>query len=406
MAISHVEIKDFMVFRGEFVADFCPGVNVIIGGNSTGKTTLLKVMYAALASEKDVTQNILERQFIPMRSVYDRDMSPPTTGDSVKYSVTVTAANIKGESVSTTTKTSDKYINLSDKNGNPVPVDQRSPEMRMFQLDMSNKIIVKSHVYVPEFDLLKTVEHFKREFQFLLKGITSQQRWFDEKILNTEQNTNGGLDRLGADLIHLYCSDEPTGALFAKLFNIGRNSQTFFTGKEATEFCETICQKLTAKGIVFSGVLFGQDLQRFVFSNGVLSLYEASGVRKFGLLWLLIKYKFLELDSNSILFWDEPENSLNPELMSIFVEILLDLSRKGVQIFIATHNYHLARYFDVRKDKSVPVMFHNLSKSKNSRINCTSSSEYIKLPDNFLETASADLFKAVVTDAMEVQDDE
>jgi energy-coupling factor transporter ATP-binding protein EcfA2 len=43
--ITRVELKDFLVFKGEFKADFCPGVNVLIGGNGTGKTTLMKVMY-------------------------------------------------------------------------------------------------------------------------------------------------------------------------------------------------------------------------------------------------------------------------------------------------------------------------------------------------------------------------
>jgi recombinational DNA repair ATPase RecF len=44
--ITRVELKDFLVFKGEFTADFCPGVNVLIGGNGSGKTTLMKVLYA------------------------------------------------------------------------------------------------------------------------------------------------------------------------------------------------------------------------------------------------------------------------------------------------------------------------------------------------------------------------
>lgn len=45
-AVTRMEIKDFLVFKGEFTVDFCPGVNVFIGGNGTGKTTLLRAMYA------------------------------------------------------------------------------------------------------------------------------------------------------------------------------------------------------------------------------------------------------------------------------------------------------------------------------------------------------------------------
>jgi len=43
MAIDRVEIQDFLVFKGEFSATFCPGVNVLIGDNGTGKTTLMNV---------------------------------------------------------------------------------------------------------------------------------------------------------------------------------------------------------------------------------------------------------------------------------------------------------------------------------------------------------------------------
>ncbi len=45
MYIKRVELEDFLVFRNEFALNFCPGVNVFIGGNGTGKTTLLKMMY-------------------------------------------------------------------------------------------------------------------------------------------------------------------------------------------------------------------------------------------------------------------------------------------------------------------------------------------------------------------------
>ena len=47
MAINRIELNDFLVFQGDFAADFCSGVNVLIGGNATGKTTLLKTMYWA-----------------------------------------------------------------------------------------------------------------------------------------------------------------------------------------------------------------------------------------------------------------------------------------------------------------------------------------------------------------------
>jgi AAA15 family ATPase/GTPase len=127
---------------------------------------------------------------------------------------------------------------------------------------------------------------------------------------------------------------------------------------------------------------------------------EASGFKKIGYLGLLVAGG--QLSPGSVLFWDEPENSLNPELMPKLAEILLELSRSGVQIFLATHSYDLARYFDVRKDKSIPVAFHNLVK-ENAKITCNTAPEYIELENNLMETASAKLFDAVVDDAMGVQ---
>ena len=51
-AITRVELKNFLVFKGNFSADFCPGINVIIGENGSGKTTLLKSMYRLCGSNK------------------------------------------------------------------------------------------------------------------------------------------------------------------------------------------------------------------------------------------------------------------------------------------------------------------------------------------------------------------
>jgi len=51
-------------------------------------------------------------------------------------------------------------------------------------------------------------------------------------------------------------------------------------------------------------------------------------------------------------------------------------------------------------------MFHNLLKNDSGHIICNSSGEYIKIPDNLLESASANLFKAVIADALGVETDE
>ena len=90
---------------------------------------------------------------------------------------------------------------------------------------------------------------------------------------------------------------------------------------------------------------------------------EAEGLRKLGLLWKLIRNGLLE--KGSILLWDEPEANLNPELYPLVAEILLELQKNGVQIFLATHSYNFAKYLEIRRTNNEQVMFHNLYRSHN-----------------------------------------
>ncbi len=82
----------------------------------------------------------------------------------------------------------------------------------------------------------------------------------------------------------------------------------------------------------------------------------AEGLRKIGLLSYLIANG--SLDTNSILFWDEPESNMHPKLIDDIVQFLVVLANKGMQIFISTHspyviesfNNHLKRYKIKDKD--------------------------------------------------------
>ena len=64
MAITKIEINDFLVFKNDFTATFSEGVNVVIGGNATGKTTLLKAMYmmCVKTNDKNIHDAIMSRK--------------------------------------------------------------------------------------------------------------------------------------------------------------------------------------------------------------------------------------------------------------------------------------------------------------------------------------------------------
>ena len=308
MAINRVELNDYMVFKGNFAAEFGPGINVIIGGNATGKTTLLRA----------TCFNIGYNDFYPdiPHELYHRR-----------------ACSIAG------------LVRLDYHN-----------KIRIF----ADVIDVFDYVYIPEKDIL---EHAKGLLTFIDSKITGFGEVY-RKVLISAQDT-------------------PT--------------------QEQSELQKSISQKIA--GIIGGTVCRDEadgsyytlkpDGSRIPFGS------EASGYKKFGFLGLLVSTG--QLEPGSILFWDEPENSLNPELVPELVEILLELSKNGVQIFIATHDYNLARYFDIRKDKGLSVMFHNLSKKDDGQIVCDSSPKYLGLTDNLLEKTGEELFNAVVADAMGVR---
>ena len=86
----------------------------------------------------------------------------------------------------------------------------------------------------------------------------------------------------------------------------------------------------------------------------------AEGLRKIALLWQLIKNGTLE--KGAVLFWDEPEANINPKFIPELVKILLMLQEDGVQVFVSTHDYFLAKYFDVLKGTKDDVHYYSFYK--------------------------------------------
>jgi AAA15 family ATPase/GTPase len=261
MSINRVEIKDFLVFKGEFAMDFCPGVNVFIGGNGTGKTTLLKAMY-----------NSLRR--------VENDSLPKETQSAV--------------------------IREHELHRNKVKID-------------IGEGIFKKAVYIPEKDLL---EHAKGLLPFM-----------------EEKQT--GFSQIYKDVL-VKAMDVPT--------------------QKQTEMQKVLGNRIA--GIIDGHVAWDQGNGNFytIKTNGgrIPFSNEASGFKKLGFLGLLIACG--QIVPGTVLFWDEPENSLNPELVPVLVDILLELSRNGVQVFIATHSKILSEYFAVSRQKGDMVFFYSLYK--------------------------------------------
>lgn len=126
---------------------------------------------------------------------------------------------------------------------------------------------------------------------------------------------------------------------------------------------------------------------------------EAEGLKKIGLLWQLLMNENITTDT--VLLWDEPEANINPKFIPDIVEILLELQRQGVQIFITTHNYILAKYFGVKKMENDAVMYYSLYRNDNGNVNCESNEVFTELKNNAIMDTFIKLYKDELERAME-----
>lgn len=104
--------------------------------------------------------------------------------------------------------------------------------------------------------------------------------------------------------------------------------------------------------------------------------------------------------ADSILFWDEPESNINPKLIPKLVEILLELSRNGVQILIATHDYVFAKYVEVLSGNEDNVLFHNLVKIENN-VEVETQNKFSLLSNNSIRDENVNLYEAEIDKVMD-----
>jgi AAA15 family ATPase/GTPase len=318
MAINRVEIKDFLVFKGEFSMEFCPGVNVLIGGNATGKTTLLKCLYGAT----DTIGYGTSRYF---------NVPPSWSGDH-------DICKVYG-------MTHEDFIKRRAEDDNYPPII-----VLMSQSEEWDKIDKEYHSRVDEIASHSQKGRMLNE-EYLANPLDFNVTKKSVMIPTTEMLSHSkGLLALVYERMMPFEQTE---------IDILVKAQTPET-RQITPNALKILEKI--KRIIGGEVVFQDDTFYTQKENGdkIPFFLEASGYRKFGLLWKLLRNGLLE--SGTALFWDEPENSLNPELVPVLVDILLELSRNGVQVFVATHSKILSEYFAVSRQKGDTVFFYSLYK--------------------------------------------
>ncbi|HDH98926.1 MAG TPA: AAA family ATPase [Deltaproteobacteria bacterium] len=327
MTISKIKLERFTAFE-KLDLDLSPGINVFVGANGTGKTHLMKVAYAACDISK-TGKDIAEKL------VHDFMPSGLAIGRMVKRqkvstrcAIEVFRGNLKLRvSFSNHAQVTDSATVTGKKEWCKKPVES---------------------VYIPVKEMLSNAPGFRSLYA--------------QREIHFEEVYSDILDRAYRPALRGPIAKER---------------------KRLLTYLQKIMEgKVTIKDEEF----FLRNKQ----GNLEFSLL-AEGIRKLGLLWLLIQNGTL-LDG-SVLFWDEPETNLNPKIFGPLIEIFLELQRMDVQIFLATHDYVILKELDLRKGENDSVVFHSLFRDKESgQIQYHSTDEYLQIHPNAIQDTFLDLF--------------
>ncbi len=338
--ITRLELENFTCFA-KLDLEFSDGVNAFIGVNGTGKTHILKVLYAACAitvgegKDKHYVDKLCS-VFSPLGGDYQRLYRRPITSNAVTSIVITRDNNQKLTTVFPGRKEKIYFLPTDD-------------------LSWSNDAL--ESVYIPVKEMLTHAPGFlslfaKREISF--------EEVFRDVLME-------------AYLPKLKELPNPT---YEKLHK---------------ELGKAIGGKVIIRGEHF----FLKNKQgEFEFS------LLAEGVRKLALIWLLVQNG--SLNPGAVLFWDEPEANLSPSLLGLVVKTLLELQRQGVQIFLTTHNYVLLKEFDLRKKKEDAVHYISLFRDKDSDpVSSHSTDEYLFISPNAIAGTFSDLYKRDISRALQ-----
>jgi len=282
MKLTELKLRNFTVFE-EADFSFAPGINVFIGENGTGKSHVLKALYAVLKgvrvpqADKSEAERWQRERFA---EIFKTDSGTPAAVKSlVRVGEGAEAASLM---VAAEPQSETRLKIASD--GELV-------------LDSQNWTGRLDPIFLPARDVLAMYEGFAPIY--------------DRHRISFDEIYRDACVALG--LPDLRVADKQFADLLAELeHSMLRGTVTLANDRFYVDFGA------------------GKHEAHLV----------AEGLRKIATLVQLIRNGSIQ--PGSVLLWDEPEANLNPRLIAKIVPVLHGLAAKGVQIFIATHDYLLS----------------------------------------------------------------
>ncbi len=335
--ITKLKFDHFTAFK-ELSMQFSPGINILIGENGTGKTHVMKALYAACSVIDVQTSQTFDQK---LRAVF----LPDSMGRMVHRSrgqhsgtVKVVRRNVDD----TTDRSISCQLNTfgrSDVRTVRWNEDQRTPA-----------------TYIPVKDMLANAPRFRA--------------LYSERHIHFEE--------VYSDIIDKALQPIPRGK----------------PSSERTKLLEILKRNISGKVIEKNETFYLRN------KSGMLEFtLLAEGFRKLGLLYILIQNE--TLTNGSVLFWDEPEANLNPVLSETVVNILVELQKMGVQIFVATHDYVLLKEFELAANENTEMLIHSLYRDEGGCVRCSTTSDFDNVNPNAIDRAYEGLLDREINKSFE-----
>lgn len=330
-ALSRLRLKNFTAFS-DFNEELSNGLNVIIGENGTGKTHLLKVLYAASA--------------ITAGHDKERSIASKLQGVFSPYEGRMTRLIRRQQGL----PSAEIQVSRSDDANLRVVIDNMKASVRDVKVLGVRRWLSAELIsaYIPVKEMLSHAPGF----------------------ISTVEKREMAFEEVYVDIVRLALLPKLRGAVQADRRRLLESLQKCIQGR------------VEIKGEHFF-LKSGQGALEFTLL--------AEGMRKLALIWILIQNG--TLTRGAFLFWDEPEANINPQLLGEVASLILQLQRMGVQIFIATHSYVLLKEIDLRRERADKVRFFSLRRQgPKGQVVCQTSTSYAGVVPNPISESFSSIY--------------
>ena len=340
--INSLSLNNFTAFR-ELNLQCSNGINVFVGANSTGKSHILKLMYALCSANKPVEAKI---NADPARYISEKlnGVFKPEVSIGRLCRDEAKKASVRAD---LDTKTTIEFALSSDMDEIIVTENQSYAKYSWVP------------VFIPPKEMLSIFEGFSS--LYLKRELIIDETYFDlSQAIETPK-----------------LKETPSELISFLLNKIKKTCEgEFLLMKQKKFYYKPIKGKILEVELV------------------------AEGFRKLGMLQRLLQSGQILPGVSGPLFWDEPESNLNPSLMKQLVGILLELAGNGQQIFLATHDYIILKWFDLLKKSNDNILFHTLFKNSEGEIELNSTDDYLKIHPNAIDDTYAELIDKDIEHSM------